>query len=173
MLKLQNMRPWEKVLVELRRHWIVYFFVFSYFLIFVILSWLSFYFFWLNTINLIINCVIWLVWLLFCYVQWLNYELDIFIITNNRIIWVEQISFLNRTVSEANLWQVQEVNSRTKWILANLLDYWDVLIQTAWTTSNFDMTYAPNAIQNSRQILNIVDNYRDMHSPLHKENPEL
>ncbi len=87
-----------------------------------------------------------------------------YIITNNRIIWVEQIAFLNRTVSECNLWQVQEVNSRTKWFFANILNYWTILIQTAWNAQTLRMDFAPDSLQKSRKILNIVDAYRDMYS---------
>ena len=84
-----------------------------------------------------------------------------YVITDNRIIWVEQIGFLNRKVSECNLWQVQEVWSHTKGLLANLLNYGTVKIQTAWNATNFHMSYSPLPLENSRKILNIVDNYRD------------
>jgi len=45
----------------------------------------------------------WMVFSIFLYISWLNNELDLFVVTNNRIIGVEQVSFLNRTISEANL----------------------------------------------------------------------
>lgn len=93
------------------------------------------------------------------YIEWLNHELDTFVITNNRIISVEQISFLNRAVSECNLWQVQEVNSRTKWIFANLFNYWSLSVQTAWNVTTMMMEYCPDSMQNARKILNIVDEF--------------
>ncbi|MDR1944799.1 MAG: hypothetical protein LBQ59_01595 [Candidatus Peribacteria bacterium] len=52
--------------------------------------------------------------LMMIYIEWLNYEFDLLIITNHRIISIEEISFLNRTVSETNLNQIVEVNSKTK-----------------------------------------------------------
>ncbi len=64
-----------------------------------------------------------LFFIMFLYIEWLNHELDLYIVTNNRIIGVEQISFLNRTVSECSLGQVQEVNSKTKGLFANILIY--------------------------------------------------
>lgn len=171
MLKLNNLRPWEEVSLVLKRHWIVYIYIFLYAKIALLLSWGIFAFFWDSAFVVIFNTIFLMIASLFVYIQWLNYELDIFIITNNRVIWVEQISFLNRTVSEANLGQVQEVNSQTKWVMANILDYWTILIQTAWNATNFEMTYAPNAIQNARVILNIVDTYRDAHSARTPEVP--
>jgi hypothetical protein len=41
------------------------------------------------------------------------------------------VSFLNREVSECALNDVQEVNSKTKGLLANLLNYGSLTIQTA------------------------------------------
>jgi hypothetical protein len=82
-----------------------------------------------------------------------------YVITDNRIIWVEQISFLNRTVSECNLWQVQEVNSKTKGFFANIFNYGTLSIQTAWNKTTLKMDFAPNSMQEARKILNIVDKY--------------
>jgi len=163
-MKLSNLRPWEEAALILKRHWIVYFYIWFYFCVAIFISVWIYMAIWSWFLWSIINIVFWMLAAQFIYIQWLNFELDIFIVTNNRVIWVEQVSFLNRTVSEANLWQVQEVNSKTVWIFANLLDYWTITIQTAWNATNFEMTYAPNAIQNSRKILNIVDSYRDAHS---------
>jgi len=161
MLHLTNLRKWEKVELVIRRHWIVVAILWVYFILAIITTLVIFALFWWWPIWSLANIMFWLVFLVWFYVQWLNHELDLFIITNNRIIWVEQISFLNRTVSEANLWQVQEVNSQTKWFWANVLDYWDVMVQTAGTVSNFDIHLAPRPIQTSRKILNLVDLYRD------------
>lgn len=161
-IKLKNMRPWEKTLMLVKRHWIILVVLGIYFLFGVAMTILIYVFgnnwwthFWV--------VIFWMIYSIFLYIQWLDHELDMYVITNNRIIWVEQISFLNRRVSECNLWQVQEVGSHTKWLLANLLNFWTVKISTAWNWRNFSMTYCPEALDNSRSILNIVDNYRDTH----------
>ena len=161
MLQLENMRPWEDVQIVIKRHWIVFVFIWLYFLFWVTTSISLFAFFWFQIWLYFVLILFWMMFLVFLYVDWLNHELDMFIITNNRIIGLDQISFLNRNISECNLGQVQEVNAQTKWLLANIFNYWLVTIQTAWNISNFEMSYVPNAIQNSRKILNIVDHYRD------------
>lgn len=160
-MKMENMRPWEKMLMTIRRHWIVYVFLGVYFLSAVILSIVLFAIFWFNTLTNISIIVLWLFFSLFLYIEWLNHELDMYVVTNNRVIWIDQISFLNRTVSECNLWQVQEVNSRTSWLLANIFNYWTLSIQTAWNKTTLRMDFSPNAIQWARKVLNIVDDYRD------------
>lgn len=160
-MKMENMRPWEKMLITIRRHWIVYVFLGVYFLSAVILSIILYAIFWFNTLTNISIIVLWLFFSLFLYIEWLNHELDMYVVTNNRVIWIDQISFLNRTVSECNLGQVQEVNSRTSWLLANIFNYWTLSIQTAWNKTTLRMDFSPNAIQWARKVLNIVDDYRD------------
>lgn len=51
--------------------------------------------------------------LLYIFVNWVNDELDILILTNKRIIALEQIKFLDRKLSQASIDQVQEVNAST------------------------------------------------------------
>lgn len=68
----------------------------------------------MGAIGFLAITIFWLFYSLFLYINWVNYELDIFVITNNRIICVEQHSFLNRTVGETTLDKVQEVDVQTK-----------------------------------------------------------
>ena len=99
---------------------------------------------------------------MFLYVNWLNYELDIFVFTNNRLICVEQKSFLNRSVGETTLDKVQEVGVQTKGLFANIFDYGTLSIMTAGSTPSFDMTFSPTPLENQRRINNLVDKYRDL-----------
>jgi len=161
MLNLQNLRPWEKILSVIKRHWIIYIFLFLYFLIWIVISSSLFLALWFWLISNLVNIVFWLFFSIFLYIEWLNHELDMYVVSDNRVIWIDQISFLNRTVSECNLWQVQEVNYKTSWLLANLLNYWTLSIQTAWNKTTLRMKFAPDSMQEARKILNIVDDYRD------------
>lgn len=159
MLQLDNLRPGEEIKIILKRHWIVFLLLFFFFLIWISISIWIYYILKFSIISYIFNIIFWLSFSLFLYIEWINHELDMFIITNNRIISVEQISFLNRNVTECNLWQVQEVNSRTRWVLANLFNYWSLSIQTAWNVTTMMMDYCPNSMQQARKILNIVDEF--------------
>ncbi|MCD5380447.1 PH domain-containing protein [Candidatus Gracilibacteria bacterium] len=161
-IKLKNMRPGEETLMLVKRHWIILVVLGLYFVFGLIMT-LLIYIFGNNGWTHFAVVIFWMIYSIFLYIQWLDHELDMYVITNNRIIGVEQISFLNRKVSECNLGQVQEVGSHTKGLLANLLNFGTVKIQTAGNATNFAMTYCPEALDNSRSILNIVDHYRDTH----------
>ena len=162
MLAIENLKEWETLKVEIRRHWIVYVMVAIYALLWVFISSITFAIFWMDFLNVMCNIIFWLYFSLFLYIEWLNHELDLYIVTNNRVIWVEQVSWMNRTTREYNLWQVQEVSSKTKGIIANIFNYWTLSIQTAWTNiNNLDMDFCPDSINKAREVLNIVDEYRD------------
>jgi membrane protein YdbS with pleckstrin-like domain len=161
MLEIKNLRPWEEVLMVLRRHWIVYVIVALYFIFWIIITISLYIIFWFSNISNLLNVIFWLFFSIFLYIEWLNHELDLYVVSNNRIIWVEQISFLNRTVSECNLGQVQEVNSSTKGFFSNMFNYWTLSIQTAGNVTTMQMAYCPDSIQEARKVLNIVDAYRD------------
>lgn len=163
MLNLQNLQPWEEILIVIKRHWIVYVMVWLFFAVGLVTSIILFVVLWFTFIWGMTNIVFWLFFSIFLYIEWLNHELDMYVISNNRVIWVDQVSFLNREVSECNLWQVQEVNSKTSGFFANMFNYWTLSIQTAWNKTTLQMDFAPDSMQEARKILNIVDNYRDTH----------
>lgn len=160
-VKLENLRAGEKVDIVLRRHWIAFVFLAIYAFGWLLLSLIVIASFGLIASTVLILSVFWMYYLLFLYVSWINYELDVFILTNNRIVCVEQKTFLNRAVGETTLDKVQEVSIETKWLLANLFDFWTLKILTSGSSPSFDMTYSPHPMKSSRYINNLVDRYRD------------
>lgn len=159
-----HLQQWETVQMVVRRHWIVFAVIGIIFSLWVIFSlWLYALFWWGLTIHFI-NICFWLIFSLCLYVGWLNHELDLFVITNNRIIGIEQISFLNRTVSETILLQVQEVNSHTQGFFANVFNYGSLDIQTAGNKTTLTMWIVPDVINQARKINNIGDDYKDRYA---------
>ncbi len=160
-VKLENLRTGEKVDIVLRRHWIAFVFLAVYALWGLLLSLILLATLGLIATSILILSIFWMYYLLFLYVSWINYELDVFIFTNNRIVCVEQKTFLNRAVGETTLDKVQEVSIETKWLLANLFDFGTLRIMTSGSSPSFDMTYSPHPMKSSRYINNLVDRYRD------------
>lgn len=165
-INVDNLREWESPKLVLKRHWIVFVYTFGYIFWLVLSSILVL--FYIKEISYLIPesfTYIMLVayisiFTIFIYADWMNNELDLFVITNKRIIWIEQLSFLNRTVSECSLDDVQEVNGLTKWLFANLMNFWTINIHTASEKSDFNMNIVPEPLENSRNILNIIEEYR-------------
>lgn len=127
-----TMRENEKILLTLHRHWFVFALQASAaglaaLLPFLLLSIVPFNmpFFWLLVI------VYWLVLAGFLLVAWIEYRLDVWIVTTERIIDVEQRSLFSREVSEFLLSRVQDVTVEVPNFIATLLRYGNIVVQTA------------------------------------------
>ena len=63
--------------------------------------------------------------------RWFVYSNDIFILTNERIINIDQSGFFTRRVSEAELENIQNISYEIKGPIRSLLNFGDVLVSTA------------------------------------------
>ncbi len=84
----------------------------------------------------IISILYVIIWL-YAFFIWVDYHLDIWIITSSRIINVEQKGFFSRVESELDYSHIQDVSSETHGIIHTLLNYGDVIIQTAGHKGKF------------------------------------
>ncbi len=73
----------------------------------------------------------WLFLWMFFFINWTNYYLDTFLITNKRIIYIEQIKLFKRSASELRLEKVQDIQVKVLGIIPSLLRMGDLHIQTA------------------------------------------
>ena len=163
-IELENLRDGEEIELILRRHWIVFWLIKIYAGFWILVSLALFFILWFSPISLILNILFWMLFGQYLVIAWMNHELDLMVVTNNRIICIEQVSFLNRFVGECNLGQVQEISSQTKWVFSNIFNYGNIVVKTAGNSNNFDMIYCPDVMKNTRNMLNIVDHYRDTHA---------
>lgn len=138
MIKLENN---EKIITHVRKHWFI---MFSEGIVLLFLSiipplgimiignflntnitasafflGLSFYGIWLLFL-----------WILF-FLAWTDHYLDVWIITDQRIISVEQRGIFNRKVSRLRLDRVQDVTVKVQGILATFLTVGVLIVQTA------------------------------------------
>jgi hypothetical protein len=160
-IQLKNLHEWELVDLVVRRHWIAFVFLGMYLLGWIMFSIGFLSFIGWNSYSIFTMSIFWMFYGMFLYISWLNYELDLFVFTSSRIITVEQIGFLNRSVGETTLDKVQEATVETKWILANLFDYGTLTVLTAGSSRNFDMTFAPKPLEKARYVNNLCMKYRD------------
>ena len=164
-----QIRPGEQLLMMLHRHWIVFAFKIGYMLLLVLTTFVILYI--KSTLITIFGTSVfwgwlslyWMFFLTFILLSWINDELDLFLITDQRIIGIEQISALSRRVSECWLNRVQEVNAEVTGVLQTVLHYGHVHIHTASENSDMIVSFAPNPVQNWNRINTIINEYRSSH----------
>ena len=76
------------------------------------------------------------IWITF-FIIWIDYYLDVWIVTEQRIINIEQKGLFARTTSELRLEKIQDVATNVKGVIPTFLNYGDVEIQTAAEQEKF------------------------------------
>ncbi|HCC83972.1 TPA: hypothetical protein DEP96_03945 [Candidatus Uhrbacteria bacterium] len=99
--------------------------------------------FWGPTLTLLLSCYM-LVVAVITMAQITDYFLDVWIVTTERVINIEQHGLFSRTVSELRLNQVQDITSETSGFLGTFLTYGNVFIQTAAERERFQFKNIDN-----------------------------
>ena len=144
----------EQVLHVIHRHW---FNIFAHFLMIFIFSFLlicsllavpllfpemltaantRFFLFVQNTFFIFI-------WI-FGFLLWIDYYFDVWIITNERIVNIEQKGLFVRHISELNFSRIQDVTATVEGILPTMLNFGDVSVQTAGEENHFIFRQVPD-----------------------------
>ncbi|MDO8594035.1 MAG: PH domain-containing protein [bacterium] len=71
-----------------------------------------------------------ILWMLFA-LLWTNYYLDVWILTNHRILDIEQLGLFNRHVSTFRYDQIQDATVKVSGLLATLIGFGTVELRTA------------------------------------------
>lgn len=159
-----SQRSQEKVFLLLRRHWFTYI---PFFLIALIMS-IPFFillFFLISSpssftpaiLNILILAssayLLFIIGLLLF--GFIDYYLDVYIVTNERIVDISQDGFFRRSISQLYLREVQDVSAQVKGFFPTLMHYGEIIIQTAGERPNFVFKNVSNPYKISKIILDL------------------
>lgn len=172
--KLPNHQRDEKTELFLRRHWIEILQLFGYAFLLVAIPVVIIYFFNLLGVELVSHptrgplislflAIYFFLVFIITITQFTDYYLDTWIVTNERIINIEQEGLFSRIVSELHLNQVQDVTSETHGIMGTVLTYGDVYIQTAGTRERFNFKNVDNPELVKQRISKLIEEDKVRH----------
>lgn len=95
-------------------------------------------------------------WLFYIH-EFVDYHLDLWVLTNHRIVDIEQNGLFNRTVAELNLTKIQDVTYEINGKVQTFLNYGTVYIQTASEQERFSFDQVANPQNVSRQIISAME----------------
>jgi len=106
-----------------------------------------------NTELLLFISALWamLIWMKFAAV-WTDYYLDIWIVTNQRIVDVEQLGFFHREISTLHTERIQDVTIKIRGFIATILGFGDIHVQTAGESREFIIRGIPDP-QHVKEII--------------------
>ncbi len=84
---------------------------------------------------------------------WIDYYFDIWIITSERIVNIEQKGLFVRSMSEVKYSRIQDVTAEEKGVIPTMLDYGDVFIQTAAEKERFVFRKVPGPYELKDMIM--------------------
>lgn len=157
----------EQVILFLRRHWII--FLMRLLTIVIAIVAVITIFFLFNSLkdnfkessfyNLVLfgeSLATLFIWNFF-FILWLDYYLDAWIVTTERIINIEQRGFFSRDISELKLVKIQDVTSEIIGVIPTLLDYGNIYVQTAGETERFAFCEIPHPNQVKTVIVQLQE----------------
>lgn len=131
-----KLREGEKIIAAVHRHWIVIackmtaiiFLLLPILIILIFISYVPPQFAGLVLYMIVIYC---LAVLFLAFRFWVDYYLDMWILTTNRLIDIEQIGLFQRSVAEIPLFRIQDVSISVNGFIATFLKFGTIKIQTA------------------------------------------
>jgi len=100
-------------------------------------------------------------WIAF-FARFADYWLDSWILTNERIIDIEQKGLFSREVSEFKLDKIQDISVDVSGVIPTLFHYGDVQIETAGFEREFVFKTVPNPQNVKSEILKMQDEYLEL-----------
>lgn len=114
------------------------------------------------TDHLALSAYLIIVWTLFCLLSaftiWTHYFLDLWIITDRRIIVIDQIHFFNRKVSSFRLERLQDIKVTINGIIPTFLNFGIIRAQTA---SAADTAFTSTGLPDPRGLQAIIQKATD------------
>lgn len=101
-------------------------------------------------------------WLLLCVMggamAWTHYYLDVWIITDRRIIVIDQVHFFNRKVSSFRLERLQDIKVTIQGVIATLLNFGTIRAQTA---SAAESNFTSRGLPAPRELQSLIQTAMD------------
>ncbi len=91
------------------------------------------------------------------YLIWMLYYLNVQIITNLRIVDIDQVGLFSHEVSELHIENIEDVTSNVSGILGTIFNYGDVFVQTAGSKERFEFSDVPNPGSINKLVLDLYE----------------
>lgn len=152
---LPNQQANEHAIRLYRRHWFTLFLILLFYLALAIFPAVIVTLMWSEVVEpalgdigyplfVLMSSAYYLAMITFVFHEFVDWYLDVWVVTNERIIALEQKGLFSRVVSEQKLSRVQDVTSEIHGFFPTVLKYGDVFIQTAGQQQRFIFRQVPD-----------------------------
>lgn len=161
-IRFETQEPGESIILLLRRHWITNFFWLAITILLLVLPIIIFPLVAISGIipkqfpNSFLTLIIFTWYLLtFSYilVNFVLWYFTVAIVTNERIVEIDFVNILYKKFAETRIARIEDVTNRTGGFIRALLDYGDVIVQTAAKEVMFEF----HSIPHPEQVVRIIN----------------
>lgn len=99
----------------------------------------------------------------FFYVRFIDYYLDMWVVTNDRVVDIEQHGLFNRVITELDLFRIQDVTANINGIFGTLFRYGDLVVTTASASTSIIFKNIPNPNEIREHLIRLADEDRKFH----------
>lgn len=172
---LIKQKSYEKIIIVRRRHPITFV---PYIIFFLILLTAPFGVYWLVSnsslnqffqnqtgfiVSILAASLYYLSCYLFFYTNFVTFHLDLWIVTNDRLLDISQTGLFHRTVAELDLYQIQDASSEVNGFFPSLFNYGNISLQTAGEIPKFTFKNVSNPNQLREQVLQLAAEDKKFH----------
>lgn len=145
----QELKEGEKVITIIRKHWASFLGPVIKIIILIVIPIFFIGILFAHTWGVLIFFVWEAIALAYAIHSWITWYFDCFIITDQRIVDIDQRSVFSREVSETALANIQDVTYKVEGILATVFNYGTVEVQTAGADQKIeiDSVFDPKSVQ--------------------------
>lgn len=171
---LIKQKPYEKIEYYLRRHSITFIPILATFIILMLVP-VAMYFLINNLfpqlltgqfsypVLVLFASIFYLSIYLFFYGQFIDFYLDVWIVTNDRIVDIEQHGLFSRSISELDLYNIQDVTVEVTGFFATMFKYGNLNVKTASSNSQIIFRNIPNPNEVRQELVQLAENDRKFH----------
>lgn len=164
----EGKKSYEQVLVLLRRHPIVLVLQLVAFLIIGLIPifvWIGFheYLAQFSRLFWFLSALWYALWWYGVFYAITMYLLDVWIVTDHRVIDSEQHGFFNRTVAEIHLSKIQDISVSIRGLIPTFFDFGDLEVQSAGATEKFFFKQIPHPEIIKDLIMKAHDEFIEIH----------
>jgi len=170
-----KIKSYEKVIYILRRHGITFFPYLAIFTAMLLAPIIVYWLFSLSFTKLIEDpanypfivmaaSAYYLSVFLFFYSFFVEFYLDCWIVTNDRLIDIHQISLFSRTVAEVDLYQIQDISTEIEGFFPTIFNYGNIYLQTAGAVPKFAIYNVHNPDKLREAIITLSAEDKKYHS---------
>jgi hypothetical protein len=99
-------------------------------------------------------------WITF-FLIWIDYYFDVWIVTDHRIVNIEQKGLFSRVISELELENIQDITTDVRGVIPTFLNYGDLFIQTAAEKERFIFRNVPDPYKIKDLVMNLQKKFED------------